>query len=185
MSSPAVPFGAIILVGGASERMGEDKAAMDWGGVRAVDRVAGLARSVGAEPVLTAGGDYGLPFVEDPEPLGGPVGGVLAGCAALASAGCRRALILAVDAPTLTAHDLAPLLAADAPGAAYSGFPAPMVIELSAVPRDLAVNAPFRRFVDQAGVQQLPVPPGAETRLRGANTPRERAALLRAPAPNN
>jgi molybdenum cofactor guanylyltransferase len=185
MSDRATSLGAIILVGGASARMGQDKAAMDWGGLRAVDRVAELARAVGANPVLTAGGDYGLPFVEDPEPLGGPVGGVLAGCTALAQAGCQRALILAVDAPTLTPADLAPLLAAPAPGAAYAGFPAPMVIALSAVARDLAMNAPFRRFVDRSGVRQLALPEGAEARLRGANTPQERDALLRAALPNN
>jgi molybdenum cofactor guanylyltransferase len=177
-STPAQSLGAVILVGGASARMGEDKAAMDWGGVRAVDRVAELARAVGADPVLTAGGDYGLPFVADPQPLGGPVGGVMAGCAALAQAGCRRALILAVDAPTLTVQDLAPLLAAEEPGAAYAGFPAPMVIDLSAVPHDLPTNAPFRRFVDHAGVRQLALPDGAQARLRGANTPHERDALL-------
>ncbi|HWU81604.1 MAG TPA: NTP transferase domain-containing protein, partial [Caulobacter sp.] len=39
MTREAVPFGAIILTGGASRRMGADKAALDWGGQRAVDRV--------------------------------------------------------------------------------------------------------------------------------------------------
>ena len=41
-------LGAIILSGGASSRMGVDKAAMDWLGRRAVDRVADLAFEVGA-----------------------------------------------------------------------------------------------------------------------------------------
>jgi molybdopterin-guanine dinucleotide biosynthesis protein A len=36
-------LGAIILCGGGSRRMGRDKALLDWGGERAIDRVAALA----------------------------------------------------------------------------------------------------------------------------------------------
>src|SRR5690349_21774956 len=89
-------LGAIILAGGASSRMGVDKATQDWNGMRAVDRVAALARSLGCDPVIVAGGDYGLPFVPDP-PESGPAGGVMAGAAALRKAGAARALVLAVD----------------------------------------------------------------------------------------
>jgi molybdenum cofactor guanylyltransferase len=171
-------LGAVILVGGASRRMGQDKASLEWGGRRAVDRVADLARTMGADPVVTAGGDYGLPFVLDPQPQGGPVGGVLAGCEALRLAGCSRALVLAVDAPTLTPADLDGLLQAPAPGAAYAGYPAPMAIDLAALPQDVGADIPFRRLVEIAGLAVLPAPAGAEPRLRGANTPAERRALL-------
>ena len=173
-----IPFGALILTGGGSRRMGRDKAGLDWGGARAVDLVADLARAVGAGPVLTVGADLGLPFVPDPEPGPGPVGGVLAGAAALREAGLTRALILAVDAPTLTAADLAPLLAALAPGAAFEGLPLPMVLDLSALPADAQSGWPLRRLVERAGLLAVPVPAGAEARLRGANTPEERERLL-------
>jgi molybdopterin-guanine dinucleotide biosynthesis protein A len=53
---------ALILAGGRSARMGEDKALIDWGGRRAVDRVADLAAAVGCEAILTVGpSGYGLP----------------------------------------------------------------------------------------------------------------------------
>src|SRR4051794_11241884 len=56
-------LGALILTGGASSRMGVDKAAAAWSGVRAVDRVVALAKALGAQPVLTAGAvDYGYSF---------------------------------------------------------------------------------------------------------------------------
>jgi molybdopterin-guanine dinucleotide biosynthesis protein A len=42
-ATPATIFGAIILTGGASRRMGADKAALEWDGRRAIDRVAALA----------------------------------------------------------------------------------------------------------------------------------------------
>ena len=168
-------LGAIILCGGGSRRMGRDKALLDWDGQRAVDRVAALARAVGAEALVTAGADLGLPWVPDDEAGAGPVGGVLAGAKAL---GTARLLVLAVDAPTVTVEDLASLLAAGSPGAAYEGLPAPMVLDLAALPEGAEAGWPLRRFVERAGLLALPVPEGAMARLRGANTPEERVSLL-------
>lgn len=172
-------FGVLILTGGGSRRMGVDKASQDWGGARAVDLLAALAQALGSEQTLTVGADHGLPFVPDPQPGAGPVGGVLAGAAVLARAGLARALILAVDAPTLTPEDLAPLLADQGAGAAYEGLPLPMVLGLEALPAEAEAGWPLRRLVERAGLTTLPVPAEARARLRGANTPEERAELLR------
>lgn len=164
-------LGAIILCGGGSRRMGRDKAVLEWDGVRAVDRVAALARAVGAQTLVTAGADLGLPWVPDEDVGAGPVGGVLAGARML---DCERLLVLAVDAPTVTAEDLAPLLAA---GGYYEGLPVPMVVETATLPADAQAGWPLRRLVERAGLMALPVPEGALARLRGANTPEEREAL--------
>ena len=169
-------MGAVILVGGASSRMGTDKALLDWSGQRAVDRVADLARELGASSVLTAGGDYGVPFVLDPSPQAGPVSGIVAAAERLASEGCDRALILAVDAPTLTPDDLAPLLVPEE-GGYYEAFPLPMVLPLSAIDPQAKPDWPLRRLVERSGLAVLPVAPELAVRLRGANTPEERAAL--------
>ncbi len=158
---------AIILAGGASSRMGEDKALLVWDGVRAVDRVVALAKAAGADAVIVSGGDYGHPFVPDPEADAGPVAGILAAMTG------ERLLILAVDAPTIAVPDLTLLLAADGPGAAYEGLPLPMVIERSAIPPEAQGSWPLRRLVERAGLAALPVPGGAMARLRGANTPEE------------
>jgi molybdopterin-guanine dinucleotide biosynthesis protein A len=170
---------AIILTGGGSHRMGQDKASQLWGGRRAVDLVADLARSLGASRVLTSGeGDFGLERVRDPFPQSGPVSGVMAGLAALAP-DAQRILILAVDAPTLTGHDLAPLLAAPSPGAAFVGLPIPMVADRTAFPVDAEADWPLRRLVERAGLNQIEPDPTAALRLRGANTPEEHERLLR------
>ncbi len=171
------PFGVIILTGGASRRMGADKAALDWDGRRAIDRVAALATALGAVRVLTAGRDHGLEHVDDPAPGAGPVGGVLAGARALAAHGLTRALVLAVDAPTVTVEDLAPLLAAAEPGAVYEDLPVPLVVALDALPADAEAGWPLRRLVERAGLAALACDEARRTRLRGANTPEERAAL--------
>jgi len=156
--------------------MGRDKALLDWDGVRAIDRVAALARAAGASVVLTAGRDYGLDWVPDPEDGAGPVGGVLAGAEALRARGCSRALVLAVDAPTLTVDDLAPLLAAKA-GATFDVSPVPMVLPLGAVSAGALPGWPLRRLVERAGLAVLECPEGARARILGANTPEERARL--------
>ena len=176
------PLDVIILAGGASRRMGVDKAVLVWEGRRAIDRVADLARALGARRVLTAGdGDYGLERVADPTPQAGPVAGVLAGLAALRGRP-GRVLVLAVDAPTLRPEDLTPLLAASPPGANFAGLPLPMVITPSAVPTDARDDWPLRRFAERAGLAQIEAEPALQARLRGANTPEERDRLLRAAA---
>jgi molybdenum cofactor guanylyltransferase len=172
-------LGAIILTGGAGRRMGADKAALDWAGTTAVERVAQLASAAGAQVIITVGQkDLGLPNVVDEPRGGGPVAGVAAGVRALREAGCSRALILAVDAPTITLGDLAPLLSHPGPGAAYEGLHLPLVLDIDAVPADAAAGWPMGRLTESAGVARLACPPGAYDRLRGANTPQERRALL-------
>lgn len=169
-------LGAIILSGGGSTRMGEDKAGLDWGGLRAIDRVATVARAAGAAEVVEVGRvDHGLPRVSEDPPGSGPVGGLLVGARALAEAGCDRALVLAVDAPTLAAEDLAPLLAL--PDAAYAGLHLPALLTLASIPADAEAGWPLGRLLERAGVVRLPAPADV-ARLRGANTPEERAALL-------
>ncbi|HEX7760985.1 MAG TPA: NTP transferase domain-containing protein [Caulobacteraceae bacterium] len=178
-SNPSPTLGAIILTGGASRRMGVDKATQLWGDLRAIDRVAALAARLGAVRVVTAGdGDYGLPRAPDPAPFSGPVAGVLAGLVRMPAA-VTHVLVLAVDAPTIQAQDLTPLLSAADPGAAYEGMPVPMVMVVSAVPADIRDDWPLRRLVERAGLVGLEPPPAVALRLRGANTPEEREALLR------
>lgn len=171
-------LGAMILCGGASERMGAAKASLDWLGRRAVDRVAATAAEVGAADILTVGPEsYGFPSIADDEHLGGPVGGVIAGARVLAVGGAEQLLVLAVDAPTLTAADLRPLL--DAPsGAAFEGLHFPFVAPVAALPADARADWPVGRLIERAGLERIACPPGALARLRGANTPAEREALL-------
>jgi molybdopterin-guanine dinucleotide biosynthesis protein A len=174
-----VALGAVILTGGASRRMGADKAAELWRGVRAVDRIAETARACGAAPVITAGGvDYGLATVADLTLAAGPVGGVLAGAAALRAAGCDRGLFLAADAPTLSPDDVELLLERPSPGATFEGLHLPFVIDLDALPPDAAEGWPLARVLERAGLARLACPPERRAHVRGANTPEEREALL-------
>jgi molybdopterin-guanine dinucleotide biosynthesis protein A len=175
-------LGVLILVGGVSSRMGVDKAELLWGGRRAVDLLADLGAAIGAATVRTVGPQsYGLPAITDEAAGGGPVAGIASGLKGLAEAGRRRALVLAVDAPTIQAADLAPLLAAPAPGGAYEGLNLPLVVDLAPSPPSAAPGWPVARFIETAGLARLPPPEGALARLRGANTPIEHRRLLEDP----
>jgi molybdopterin-guanine dinucleotide biosynthesis protein A len=104
---------AIILAGGASTRMGRDKAWLDWQGqsflVHAVRRV----QAAGAGEIFISGRpgmDYSalqLPVLVDLEPNLGPLGGIERGLAAAAS---PLVLFSAVDMPHLTTEFLAQLI---------------------------------------------------------------------------
>jgi molybdopterin-guanine dinucleotide biosynthesis protein A len=177
--SARLSLGALILTGGASSRMGEDKASADWLGRRAVDRVYDLANAVGAHLVLTVGRRHlGLHAVTEEDEGGGPVGGIVAGCAKLLSAGCERALVLAVDAPTITPTDLQALLGAKSPGAAFAHLHFPFLIFFDALPCNIGPGNSVARFLTDAHLPLLDPPKESYKRLRGANTPEEREALL-------
>jgi molybdopterin-guanine dinucleotide biosynthesis protein A len=165
-------LGVAILVGGASRRMGSDKAQLIWGGMRAVDRCAALGLALGADHVLTAGGDYGLDFVLDPSPQAGPVAGLLAAAKRFSDLGLSQILALAVDAPTLTAIDLRPLLEVTG-GAYFDGFPLPLFAPIAALDFSAPPDWPLRRLVAQSSLLTLACPPDSAARLRGANTPQE------------
>lgn len=107
-------YGAVVLAGGTSRRMGRDKLAERVGGVPLLARA--VAACAGAEPVVVVGAPRpGLPVrvvsvLEDP-PGGGPVPALAAGLAAL-PVHAPYAVVLAGDLPFVTAEDLRALITA-------------------------------------------------------------------------
>src|SRR5437763_249666 len=101
----------LLLTGGASRRMGTDKALLEVGGQRLVDRAAGALAAV-AEPAVEVGpGWSALPAVREDPPGSGPLAAVAAGAAALRAGGHDGpVIVLAVDMPFVTV-DLLRLLA--------------------------------------------------------------------------
>lgn len=114
---PRPPVAGLLLTGGASRRMGRDKALIEIGGRRLVDRLAATLAAV-AEPVLEVGpGWSALPAVREDPPGSGPLAAVCAGAAALRAGGHDGpVLVLAVDMPRVGAGILR--LLTERPGAA-------------------------------------------------------------------
>lgn len=100
-----------ILTGGASTRMGRDKAALEFRGVPCATRVARVVASL-CEEVLLVGGDppADAPGLRVPDPAG--PGCALRGLtAALEAARAPRVLVLATDLPLITPDLLLALVA--------------------------------------------------------------------------
>lgn len=77
------PFAGAVLAGGASSRLGRDKALVEIGGVTLVELAVASLTAAGAAPVSVVGGDeaalerLGLRAVPDRWPGRGPLGGIL------------------------------------------------------------------------------------------------------------
>lgn len=96
-----VPMTGLVLCGGASTRMGTDKATLLFSGERLIDRVYRRLATV-AHPILFAPGTVGrlgeLPGMEVADMIenGGPMGGMAAG---LAASPYNLVGVVAVDMP--------------------------------------------------------------------------------------
>jgi molybdopterin-guanine dinucleotide biosynthesis protein A len=95
----------VILAGGKSSRMGQNKALMSLGGMRLIERVVGVLRQVFPDLLLvtnTAGSyaDLGLPMVADVFPDKGSLGGIYS---AISAAATPYSFVVACDMPFLQA----------------------------------------------------------------------------------
>ncbi len=116
--------GALLLTGGASRRMGRDKAALVIGGNRLADRTAALLGAVAAPVVEVGPGFTSLPRCREDPPRSGPLAALVAGADALRQLGYHGSvLVLATDLPRLTQAFLQLLVDWPAPGAEFSVVP--------------------------------------------------------------
>ena len=123
---PRPPVVGLILAGGASRRMGSDKAALDVGGVTMLERTVAVLGALAADRLLIVGGDPGragsnvgvvdvvdvVDVVADRWPGEGPLGGLVTGLAHLADryGSDALAVVVSCDLPLLRAESLSGLV---------------------------------------------------------------------------
>lgn len=102
-ADPVPGVAGLVLTGGASRRMGADKATVVVGGISLAQRAARTISTV-CRPALEVGpGHTGLPVVREDPPGSGPLAAVAAGGAALRARGHHGpAMVVAVDLPAVT-----------------------------------------------------------------------------------
>lgn len=102
--SVMVGVSAFVLAGGQSSRMGSDKAFLQLDGQKLIDRMLGIARTVGTD-VRIVGPCGRFPgyadVIEDQFPGSGPLAGIHA---ALQASSANLSLIVAVDMPFVVAE---------------------------------------------------------------------------------
>ncbi len=188
----------IVLTGGASRRMGRDKATIEVAGRPLARRSAAVLAAVTAVAVEVGPGWSGLPSVTEEPPGAGPLAAVVAGWRELVRrTGEKRAvLVLATDLPDVSAALLA--LLAGEPGTASvvplrRGRPQPLcarwsVADLERAAAQLSAGERSLRHAfgpDTVEVDEerwAPVAPGAA--LDDVDTPQELARRGLAPPPD-
>ncbi|MUL74685.1 molybdenum cofactor guanylyltransferase [Mycolicibacterium sp. CBMA 226] len=107
------PLAAVVLAGGASRRMGRDKATVAFRGpageITFVEQAVSTLRTRCAPVFVIAARGQALPELDaevlrDATPGVGPLLATARGLRAAADAGCPRAFVCAVDMPYLTAE---------------------------------------------------------------------------------
>jgi molybdenum cofactor guanylyltransferase len=122
----------LILAGGRSTRMGQDKALLEWRGASLLSHARALLRSAGVVEIHVGGRPEEIDGLPDSQPHAGPARAIL-DAARLLRGRYDRLLIIPVDMPLLGRDQLAPLLAA-LPGEArhWEGQPLPALIPVEA-----------------------------------------------------
>ena len=169
-----------VLAGGASSRMGTDKAFVEIDGVPMVNRAVQALRVAGAGPLLVVGGDdarlgaLGLDTVPDLYPGEGPLGGVITALGALdAYDGVEAVVTLPCDVISPDPAAVRPVLEglAVAVGDSTGGGPgADLVVPIGGGAPQWA----------HAGWRWTCLRPLSEAFERGVRALREAAPLLRA-----
>ena len=178
-NAPDPTFGALILAGGRSSRMGADKAGLPYRGSTLLEHMKNIAQGLGPARVLVGGGPQG----DLPDPVAGR--GPAASLVALAggTAGPVRWLIIPVDMPLLTPPLLQRLLAAGPEGAFFAAHPLPFALSMDSAARAVlqrvgdglaqGQSISVRLILAQIGARALTPSPGELGQLVNANTPDE------------
>lgn len=107
----------VLLAGGQSSRMGQDKALLTLGQNTILERLHQQVQTLTGEVWISRQHDQQVPFaasrvIADQHPGCGPLGGIAAVAEQALSAGFHALLIVPVDLPHCRASDLQPLLQA-------------------------------------------------------------------------
>ena len=161
-------FSGVVLAGGASRRMGQDKALLDVGAGNMLDHITNLLRLAGASRTIVLGRGVGPDAVPDKHPHQGPAV-ALQNFLATQPKGSRH-LVVPVDMPALSVKILSGL--ARQPGwAHFENYPLPCMaiaglpsVQFSRTVRDL-------HTINKSKL--VPVPPSAHPCFANVNTPRD------------
>jgi len=176
----------MVLAGGRSSRMGQDKALLEIGGRSLLRRSVALLGSLGLAQVVVSGDYPGFDCLADRYPKLGPLAGLHAGC--LRFDGCYQGLLLLpVDMPLMGVTPLQRLLQQPG-GGYYRQAMLPALVPLGAGLRQRLEQRlgatenvrSVRRLFDELELPVLAIPPEERPQFSNSNTPDEWQACINA-----
>jgi len=183
--NPLPPSFGVVLAGGRSTRMGQDKGTLQLDGQTLLERAVAQLQAAGCDEVWISGRQLaGWHCVADPLPGQGPLSGIAACHAEALSRGGGRLLFVPVDTPLLAADCLTRLLAALAtqPAVHYEDSPLPLALRVGTASAQAFAALQGRRAVaalhEILGGGVLAVGEREREALRNFNTPEQWQALL-------
>ena len=181
MTRSDVPAGiaGVILAGGQSRRMGQDKSKLDYHGRTFLERARALLGETGCGPLRVSGRPDLPGGIPDRQPGAGPACAILDALTAIPDT-CTGALFIPVDMPQLDADDLLPLISNNpARACAWAGYPLPAYLPVGG---SLPVRAEIRsvkHILAQFDVVWLEMSAGQVRRFSNINTPEDLTSLHR------
>lgn len=168
----------VVLAGGQSARMGEDKAGLVWKGHTLLEHAESTLRAAGCDPVLVSGRPDQANGFADSREHAGPAHALLDALDQLPD-DARGFLAIPVDMPLVNPEDLI-LLANPASNTpcAWQDHPLPLFLPATAHDEAREDVWSIRKLIAEMGVIWLPLDEKRAARLRNINTPEEFATLL-------
>ena len=157
----------VVLAGGRSSRMGQDKAMLPFRGRPLIDHMIDLLHSAGCNDVFVSGQRTGYKCIPDSTPDQGPAVAMRHVLQELDV--YPGVLFVPVDMPLLTPDFLQRLLAQKR-GAYFDGWPLPAYIARAPVQSEATA---VHWFLTEMGILPVPCPKDAEKFLVNLNTPDE------------
>ncbi len=177
----------LVLAGGRSSRMGQDKSQLSWDGKPLYRHMMSLLTQAGVDKVLISGSGFSIDdsVIEDVVPGRGPISGIHAALKRLQDG--DRLLVIPVDMPLVPAKAIQ-ILGGQQQACCFKGFNLPMIlpvtIELrqavetsikSDNPRDYALW----RLQQHLDGQAIPLPSSMADLFVNANTPEDWRDLVK------
>lgn len=169
---------AIILAGGFSSRMGQDKAVLPLAGTTLLQYMTDKLRGIGIEEIIVSGWQdcpIGTTYVPDVYPHRGPLSGIHAGLLAVPN---DSALVIPVDMPLISEKSLLALVHAHGEKAItlLESEPLPGIFDAKLAPVCETLlrgkSYSLRGLIDAAGAKRISDPDFPFRRMN-CNTPEE------------
>ena len=164
----------VVLAGGKSSRMGQNKALLDYNGQPLLVHMIEILKQAGLEDIYVSGDLKGYRCIPDNAPHEGPAHAIVDVLKALDN--YDGVLFVPVDMPLLSAEMLK-LLIREKKGGYFMGSPLPVLITEACFEKPAKS---VKALLESLRVYPIILPPELEDCMINTNTPQEWARVLRA-----